>query len=187
MQYPVILPIFALVSFPGEYISKLRIVGKFFFTPTLSEMDKIELKRRIFEESLKAQETAAGMARQAMEEANHAAQEEVNTLDIYESHRSQYLQKSEMFARQYAKALEQIEILKKANPGKITEVVEFGSAVVTQGQKMFIAIGLGKIKVDSETWYVISPQVPIFMAMKGKKAGEEFVFNNTKFKLIEVF
>ncbi|MGC8865398.1 MAG: hypothetical protein ACP5O2_06715 [Bacteroidales bacterium] len=149
-------------------------------------MSKKNVKHRVYDAVLKAQEEAAELARQAMTEADQAAQEEVNTMDIYESYRTQYLQKSEMFARQFQKANEQLEILRRIDPNHKSEVVEFGAAVITSKQKMFVAIGMGKLEVDGETWYVISPQVPIFAAMKGKKEGDEFTFNNVKHTILQI-
>ncbi|MEJ5301897.1 MAG: hypothetical protein WHT22_00610 [Bacteroidales bacterium] len=149
-------------------------------------MNALNVKQKVYEAVLRAQEEAAELARQAMTEADQAAQEEVNTMDIYESYRSQYLQKSEMFARQFQKASEQLEIIRRIDPNRKCEAVEFGAAVITSKQKMFIAIGMGKIEIDGETWYVISPQVPIFAAMKGKREGDEFSFNNVKHKIIQI-
>lgn len=149
-------------------------------------MNALNAKQKVYEAVLRAQEEAAELARQAMTEADQAAQEEVSTMDIYESYRSQYLQKSEMFARQYQKAREQLDIIRRIDPNRKCNVVEFGAAVITSKQKMFIAIGMGKIEIDGETWYVISPQVPIFAAMKGKREGDEFSFNNVNHKIIQI-
>ncbi len=91
-----------------------------------------------------------------------------------------------MFVSQYNKILEQLDILRKINPEEESQNIEFGSIVITDRQKIFVAVGLGKIKVNGDTWFVISPQVPIFEAMKGKKAGDEFIFNNIKHKILQV-
>ena len=149
-------------------------------------MEQNSLKKKIYEVAVETLESDDERTRLAIEEAIQAAQEEVNTLDIYESYRSQYLQKSEMFVSQYNKILEQLDILRKINPEEESQNIEFGSIVITDRQKIFVAVGLGKIKVNGDTWFVISPQVPIFEAMKGKKAGDEFIFNNIKHKILQV-
>jgi len=46
---------------------------------------------------------------------------------------------------------------------------------------------MGKIILDGETFYAISPQVPIFQAMRGKKAGDTFIFNGQTFEIKDVF
>ncbi len=162
--------------------------GRFFFIQNTMAVTMSEnyLKHRVYNAILKAQEQTAELARQAMVEADQAAQEEVNTMDIYESYRTQYLQKSEMFARQFQKATEQLDIIRRIDPHRKCEVVEFGAIVITNKQKMFVAVGMGKQEIDGETWYIISPQVPIFAAMKGKKEGEEFTFNNVKHKILQI-
>jgi len=65
--------------------------------------------------------------------------------------------------------------------------VHFGSAVITDKQKLFISIGLGKFDYDGDTWYAISPRVPLYEAMKGKKAGDTFEFNGQKSTIKDVF
>ena len=177
------------MTFPGRNFQTLTIPGGFFLSKIQisKAMNEVNVKHKVFEAVLKAQEEATELARQAMTEADQAAQEEVNTMDIYESYRTQYLQKSEMFARQFQKATEQLEIIRRIDPNRKCDTVEFGAAVITSKQKMFVAIGMGKIEVDGDTWYVISPQVPIFAAMKGKKEGDEFTFNNVKHTILQIF
>ncbi len=92
-----------------------------------------------------------------------------------------------MFAQQLVKANEQMDTLNKINPEKELDKVEFGAIVITNKQMMFVSIGLGKIEVDDQIYYAISPTVPIFNAMRDKKKGEEFVFNSSKFIIKELF
>ena len=98
-------------------------------------MEQNSLKKKIYEVAVETLESAAERTRLAIEEAIQAAQEEVNTLDIYESYRSQYLQKSEMFAIQYNKILEQLDVLRKINPED-----EFKNVVVYISREMYHAI-----------------------------------------------
>jgi hypothetical protein len=66
-------------------------------------------------------------------------------------------------------------------------LVEFGSVVITDKQRIFIAAGIGKIVLENETYYAISTQVPVYKAMKGLKVGESFTINNNKFTIKDIF
>jgi len=59
--------------------------------------------------------------------------------------------------------------------------------VVTDIQKVFISIGLGKIIVDNDTYYAISLKVPFYQAMDGKKVGDTFEFRGKTIKILDIF
>lgn len=106
--------------------------------------------------------------------------------DRYDSFRSQLLRKRDMFAQQLAKNNEQLSLLEKIDADKKLPRVEFGALVITENQKLFISISLGKMSIDGEEYYAISAAVPVYKAMEHKKAGEEFIFNGKKNKIISI-
>jgi transcription elongation GreA/GreB family factor len=120
-------------------------------------------------------------------EAQKAANEYGLPKDRYDSFRSQLLRKRDMFAQQLVKAKEQLTLLERINASKKQTGVEFGALVVFENQKLFVSVGLGKIELDGETYFAISPAVPIYKAMEGKKKGEEFEFNGRRNKILEVY
>lgn len=124
--------------------------------------------------------------RQEIDEAQQSANEYGAPKDRYDAYRTQLLRKRDMFAQQLAKVNRQVDLLDRIDPAQACEVVEFGALVITSGQKLFIATGLGKIEVEGAIYYAISPAVPVFKAMEGKREGEEFVFNGKKFKILEI-
>lgn len=121
-----------------------------------------------------------------MEEAQKSANEYGAPKDRYDSYRTQLLRKRDMFAQQIVKLDQQIEVLEKVKPGKISEKVEFGSVVITDKQKLFVSTGLGKIEVGGEQYFVISPQVPVYRAMEGLKKNESFVVNGIRSQILEL-
>jgi transcription elongation GreA/GreB family factor len=95
--------------------------------------------------------------------------------------------KRDMFAKQLQQSLEQLKLLDRIDPSKLADKIDFGSAVITEDQKLFISIGIGKFEVDNQTWFAISPMVPIFQSMRGLKKGDTFVFREKKIKILDVF
>ena len=61
-----------------------------------------------------------------------------------------------------------------------------GSLVSTNTAKYYISISVGKVEVEGEVIFAVSPVSPIAMAMRGKKAGESFSFNGRKFDILTI-
>lgn len=145
-----------------------------------------DLKKKLIDVCLQMLNERAENAKKAMEELQQSANEYGLPKDRYDSFRTQVLRKRDLFAEQYQKTLEEIEIIKKIDPEKKSEQAEFGSIVITNKQKLFISISLGKIELEKEIFYAISTQVPIFKTLQNKKKETKFEFNGNKFEIIEI-
>jgi len=147
-------------------------------------MDSI--KHKLIEKCFQVLNERADNAKKAMEELQQSANEYGLPKDRYDSFRAQVLRKRDLFAEQYQKSMDEIELIRKINPSKQSEKVEFGSLVITNKQKLFVSLSLGKIEVENEQFYAISTQVPIFKAIQNRKTGDKFEFNGNKFEIIEI-
>jgi len=125
-------------------------------------------------------------ARSAMAESQRAANEYGAPRDRYDSFRTQVLARRDMYARQYDEALRQLKVLKKIDPEQVCSQVEFGSAVLTNTQLLFVSVGLGKLSARDVPFFAISPQVPLFDVLKGKKAGDRYLFRGIEFEILDV-
>ncbi len=121
-----------------------------------------------------------------MDEAQKSANDYGAPKDRYDAYRTQMMRKRDMMAQQLQKANEQFELLDRIDGEKEYDKVEFGALVITDKQKLFVSVSLGKITVESEDYYAISPAVPVYQAMEGKKAGEEFEFRGNTMKIVEI-
>jgi hypothetical protein len=148
---------------------------------------KLEFKKKLYDRCLEILEERAETARKQMNEVQEDANEAEQEHDVFDGSRSELLRKRDIYAEQLQKAVDEIQILKKVSFDDITEQVEFGAVVITNKQKMFIALGLGKVTLDNDVYYVISKDVPIYKAMEGLKKGDEFEFNNMKFTIKDLF
>ena len=122
-----------------------------------------------------------------MNDAQKSANDYGQPKDRYDSYRTQLLRKRDLLAKQLKEAILQMEALNKVNPEKAIKQAGFGAIVLTTNQNLFISVGLGKVHLDGKDFYVISPNVPIFQALRDKKKGEEFEFRGMKQKIIDVF
>lgn len=122
-----------------------------------------------------------------IDDAQKSANEYGLPKDRYDSFRAQQMRKRDMFAQQLLKASEQLDTLNIIDTEIEFDSVGFGALVITDKQKLLVSISLGKIEIDGEDYYAISPLVPFYEAMEGKKQGESFNFRGTESIIKEVY
>jgi hypothetical protein len=69
----------------------------------------------------------------------------------------------------------------------ISTTVQDGVAVLTNQGNFFIAISVGQVKVQEQTFTVISSQSPIGFKLKGLKRGDSIEFGGKKFTVLQLF
>lgn len=127
-----------------------------------------------------------GNLKAEVEDAQKTANDYGLPKDRYDAFRAQLLRKRDMFSQQLLKNNEQLELLNRIDFEKKPSIVKIGALVITENQNLLISIGLGKIEVDGEAYYAISPAVPFYKAIDGKKVGDSFEFNGRKNKILEI-
>jgi hypothetical protein len=155
--------------------------------PEMAENGYIELKNKLKLECQKVQKRTVDSSKAALDEVQHALNEYGPNKDRYDSFRDQLISRRDMFTLQYSKAVTEYSVMDKVNPKTINKVAEFGSVIVTDSCRFYISISAGKIEVDGQLYYAISPAVPLFKVMEGKKKGDVFEFNGKKQIIQELF
>ncbi len=89
-------------------------------------------------------------------------------------------------SRQLKEALQQKATLEKLNSHLQTEMIVRGSLVHTNKGVFYLSLGLGKLKVDDETIFVVSPDAPLGKLLLMKKAGDVITFSHTTYKLMKI-
>lgn len=149
-------------------------------------MNISDLKQELLNTCLKEVEDRAESLRLVMQDAQQSANDYGQPKDRYDSYRAQLLRKRDMFGQQLQKILSQKNILEKVDPTKKHDEAAFGSIIITDKQNIFVSVGLGKVELNGESFFVISPAVPYFKAVEGKKRGDIFEFRGQKFSILEI-
>lgn len=149
-------------------------------------MELLRIKSELLEACFLEIDERAESLRKVMDDAQQSANDYGQPKDRYDPYRTQLLRKRDMFGQQLQKILKQRNVLEKIEPEKKCVQVEFGALVITDKQNIFISVGLGKMKFNGEDFFAISPAVPIYKSMEGKRAGEEFEFRGQKFRIKEI-
>jgi hypothetical protein len=155
--------------------------------PEMAENGYIELKNKLKLECQNVQKKNVDSSKAALDEAQAALNDYGPNKDRYDSFRDQLIGRRDMFTLQYSKAVSEYSVMDKLNPRIINEVAEFGSVIITDSCRFFISISAGKMEVNGQLYYAISPMVPLFKVMEGKKKGDTFEFNGKKQVIKDLF
>lgn len=140
-------------------------------------------KAELVQYLIELQEQAISNARKAMDDAQEEANNYGAPKDRYDGFRNQQLRRKDLFAKQLSQAMTNLDLLNRLDETKQHHEVGFGTLVQTEKAMFFVAIGLGIVNFKGEDIAVISMLVPLFHAMKSKKVGESFSFNQNDFTI----
>jgi hypothetical protein len=145
-----------------------------------------KIKEKLLARCVEIKEESKANTLAAMNDAQQGANEYGAPRDRYDSFRAQLMRKRDMLAQQLAVVEDEIRFLRQIKSGSISTKVEAGAIVMLDSQTLFILAGIGKLVIDDETYYVVSPVVPLVMAMKDLKQGDSFSFRGTGMKILEL-
>lgn len=106
--------------------------------------------------------------------------------DKHETGRAMLQLEREKAGQQLAELQTQIEILQKINPEQSQQNVALGSVVKTSGANYFIAVSIGEIKINNQSFYGISAATPIGKLLLSKHVGDIINFRSQKFTILEI-
>jgi hypothetical protein len=129
---------------------------------------------------------------EAAEAAMLTAQESANSEtkssagDKYETGRAMAQEERNRNAVQLQQALQLQGELARINAELASDVVRPGALVHTSLGRFFVSISAGKLTVDGLDYFAVSAAAPVAVALAGKRAGEEVLFNGKKITIEHV-
>ena len=150
-------------------------------------MTREEKRNKVICSCIEQQEHIATIAKQEMDSAQQQSNDYGANVDRYDSYRTKMMRNRDMYARQYSNAQTGVRYLQDLLKLPPFDSVEYGACVVTDRQNFLLSIGAGKFMVGNQVWFAISAQTPIYAALKGKKVGDEIVFNGQRQTIKEIF
>ena len=156
-------------------------------------MTREERRRRIIQACIAHQQHIAGVAKQEMDSAQQQSNDYGANVDRYDSYRTKMMRARDMYAKQLSNANSSLRYLQEALRLPPFERAEHGSIVITDRQRFFLSIGAGKFVVNEaesptgmQYYFAISAQTPIYLALKGKAVGEQFVAAGITHTIMEI-
>lgn len=121
----------------------------------------------------------------AQESAN--SEDKSSAGDKYETGRAMGHLEKDMYARQQAENILELDRLKKVNTDMIYTNSRMGAFVQCADQSFFIAAGLGKQVIDNQLIFFLSPLTPLAKLLLDKKVGDSFLFNKKEIMILEIY
>ena len=127
-------------------------------------------------------------AKKAIESAKESRDNDTKSSagDKYETGRAMMQMEMDKSELQLHHALNLKNELHQINIKKTHEKAEFGSLVRTNQGNYFIALGIGKIIINNESYYAISLASPIGELLHGKSAGDNIMFKEKEIVINEI-
>lgn len=103
--------------------------------------------------------------------------------DKHETSRAKVQTEIDNYSRQLDLALNNLHIIEKVNSSKNNNLATQGSLITTNKGVFFIAIGIGKLQIRSNNYFIISLLSPIGSVMRGLSKNEKFTFRGIKYSI----
>ncbi|MFT3933057.1 MAG: hypothetical protein QM726_05515 [Chitinophagaceae bacterium] len=155
----------------------------------MTTAEKISFKQslKLFCQQTIAQRMDATKAliQDAQDAANN--EEKSSAGDKYETSRAMGHLQKDMHTRQLEQYIKEQSELMAVQANVLCEQAVAGAFIQTGQAAFFIAAGLGKQRIESQSIFFLSPHAPLAQALQGKKKGDSFVFNNNTITIAELF
>lgn len=106
--------------------------------------------------------------------------------DKHETGRAMLQLEMEKAGKQLLSVQEMQEVLSKINTKKLSNKAHLGSVVETDSGNYFLSISIGKIIVETASYFAISIASPIGKLLLGKQIGDEINFNQKRIKILSI-
>jgi transcription elongation GreA/GreB family factor len=89
-------------------------------------------------------------------------------------------------AQYLSDASKMLDTLKLINTNTIHQNVVLGSFVQTDVSKFYIAVSIGKVEIENDSYFIISKSSPIGELLYNKSVGDTITFNNASYMITEI-
>ena len=103
--------------------------------------------------------------------------------DKHETSRAKIQTEIDNYSRQLDLASKNLRTVEQLDNSKKHNLATHGSLITTEGGVFFISIGIGKLEIRSNNYFIISLLSPIGSAMKGLSKNEKFTFRGIKYSI----
>lgn len=124
----------------------------------------------------------------AIDSASESGNDETKSSagDKHETGRAMMQLEQEKNGKQLQEVLELQKLFEKIDPSKKARKAELGALVLTDKQNFYISISAGKMIVDNETYWSLSPQAPLAKKLMGLSEGEKMEFNGNSYRINKI-
>jgi len=143
----------------------------------------LNIKQQLFDRCKSTIDDSLASLKSALDDAQESANadDKGSAGDKHETGRAMMHLEVEKITSQLAERSQLLSILARINPKEIFSQAQLGSLIKTNQGTYFLAIALGKVALDDDIFFVISPASPIGKSLMTCKVGSSFDFNGRNF------
>jgi hypothetical protein len=145
-------------------------------------------KELIHAECLRILADKAAVMQSAWDEMREAAANDTKSTagDKHETSRAMMQIEQDRLGKQMQDLQHQRALLSALHPSEKSEDLISGSLVLTSKGWFYMAIPLGKVSLNDEEYFIVSPQSPIGQQLLHKKVGSSFKLMNADYTIVEI-
>ena len=146
------------------------------------------IKKALHQRCLTLAEDRIASLQHILKEAQQAANNETKSSagDKHETGRAMAQLETEKLTAQLSEALNIKQNLAQINPTITGNTVVLGSVVYTNNGNFYMAASIGKVALENEVFFAISPASPIGKLLLTKKEKETFSLNGNAYTILAV-
>lgn len=150
--------------------------------------NKNHIKQQLYNQCLEFVETRFQTIQNTINEIQESLTSETKSSagDKHETGRAMLQLEREKVGEQLSEIQKTKEILSKVDIKKSLKAIGLGSVVYTTQANYFISISAGKLTLNNESFYAISPNTPIGKLLLSKTIGGIINFRDQKFVIEKV-
>jgi len=152
-------------------------------------MDYYKLKQRMYQQCLAIVKERLDTINTNMDALMEAKTSETKSSagDKYETGMAMIQNQEELYTRQRAETSIIYKAMLKIDPTKPSDQVENGALVLVPGGLFYICAGMGRLVLDDTAYFAISLISPIGAALKFKKAGSFYTYNDKNIPINSIY
>lgn len=155
---------------------------------TNQEKTELEIKSVLYQQCIDFVEQRLQTIQNSIKEIQVSLTSETKSSagDKHETGRAMLQLERENAGRQLSEIEKLKESVSKIDINYTSNTIGLGSVIITSQANYFMAISCGKLQINSNEYFAISPETPIGQLLFGKKAEDVIHFRDSKFKILNV-
>jgi len=139
----------------------------------------LDTKRKLYEACMTYAEQRVQNAEKALADTQDASNQETRSTagDKHDTARAMMHIESERLGKQLGDAQQTLRNIKSVDSSSMHSSIKSGTLVHTDIGYFFLAISIGKLEFDDQSYFVVSPGSPMGQALMGHKADDTVQFN----------
>jgi len=106
--------------------------------------------------------------------------------DKYETGRAMIQMEQDKISSQLDQLMATKNHLKQISSDLKSHIVKVGTLVITDIGNYYVSVSIGKMIVDDIVYYAISPAAPLSKVLTGKGVGDNVLFRNRCYKILDI-